>query len=453
MKCTRTVKAAALASVVAMALAACGGGSGNTADDVKNATLDDSKQVEISFAGWSLKSTPEFQTLVDAFNKEHPNVKVTIHEYSADDYDTQLTTDLSGGNAPEVFPIKNLQKYYTYAVDSQGLADLTSIAEGYKNDKNIDISQYNLDGKYYAMPYRQDSWILFYNKTMFEKAGVAVPDGTWTWDDYMKAAEELKTKLPAAGYDANSVYPTYHHTSWQSVTQSFTTAQSAATSDGAKKNFLSGDYSYMKDMYNNVFLKAQDEKLTVDYNTVTSSKVQYQAQFGTEKAAMLPMGSWYAATLVSQQKSGDANKFEWGMAPIPQNPNVKSESGKPITFADPTGLAVSAGATGDKLAAAVEFVKWASGEGGAKALAAIATTPAYFSDSVTDTYFGVDGMANDELSKKAWQEHDTRPENFVDKKTNDIQEKLKIMMSSILTKTASVDDAVATANKDIAALG
>ena len=449
MKSTRIVKAAALASVAAMALSACGSQGG----DVSQAeSLDANQQVEISFAGWSLKSSPEFQALADAFNKEHPNVKVNIKEYSADDYDTQLTTDLSGGTAPEVFPVKNLQKYYTYAVDSQGLADLSSIADGYKNDSNIDISQYNIDGKYYAMPYRQDSWVLFYNKTMFEKAGVAIPDGTWTWDDYIKAAEELKEKLPAAGYDANSVYPTYHH-NWQSVFQSFTTAQSASDSDGAKKNFLSGDYSYMKDNYTNIFLKAQDEKLTVDYNTSSANKVQYQAQFGTEKAAMMPMGTWYAATLVSQQASGDADQFEWGMAPIPQSSSVKSESGKPITFGDPTGLAISASATGQKQAAAVEFVKWASGEGGAKALAAIGTTPAYFSDAVVDTYFGVKGMANDDLTKKTWKEHDTRPENYVDKATNELQTVLKKTNSSIMTETDSVDNAIASANKSIADQG
>ena len=450
MKYTRTVQAAAIASIAAMALSACGS-SGN-GGDVANATLDPNAKVEIQFAGWSLKSTPEFQTLVDAFEKENPNITVKIKEYSADDYDKQLTTDLSGGTAPEVFPIKNLQKYYTYAVDSNGLADLTSVADTYKSDKNIDISQYNIDGKYYALPYRQDSWVLFYNKTMFEKAGVAVPDGTWTWDDYMKAAEELKTKLPAAGYDANSVFPTYHH-NWQSVFQSFTTAQSAATADGAKKNFLSGDYSYMADMYKNVFLKAQDDKLTVDYNTSTANKVQYQAQFGTEKAAMLPMGTWYAATLVSQQKSGDANKFEWGMAPIPQSSSVKSSDGKPITFADPTGLAISAGATGDKLAAAKKFVEFASGEGGAKALAAISTTPAYFSDTVKSTFFGVDGMANDDLSQKSWQEHDTRPENFVDKATNEIQTILKTTNSTIMTETGGVDDTLANAAKQIADQG
>lgn len=439
---------AALITAIAM-LTACDTSSGG---NITEATLDPNKKVEITFAGWSLKTSPDFETMAAEFNKAHPNITIKVQEYSADDYDTQMTADLSGGKAPDVFPIKNFLKYYTYAIDSGQLVDLTGIADEYKNDKNIDISRFSIDGKYYGIPYRQDSWVLFYNKTMFEKAGVTIPDGTWTWDDYIRTAEELKEKLPAAGYDAGSVYPTYHH-NWQSVFQSFTTAQSAASADDAQKTFLAGDYTYMKDMYENVFVKAQKEKLTIDFGTSQSTKVQYQAQFGTQKVAMLPMGTWYAGTLITQQKSGDADQFEWGMAPVPQNPNVKSPTGHPITFADPGGLAIAKSATGDKLAAAREFVKWASGEEGAKVEASLGVTPAYFSDAVVDTFFGADGMATDELSRKAWTDHDTRPENYVSETTSDVQGILKVMNSSIMTGTASVDDAIQTANKSVESQG
>ena len=115
---------------------------------------------------------------------------------------------------------------------------------------------------------------------------------------------------------------------------------------------------------------------------------------------MVPMGTWYALDIVNDQKSGDADKFEWGMAPIPQNPDAK-KSDKAVTFGDPTGFAVSSKATGQKLAAAKEFVKFCSGEEGAKVLAAVAITPAYLSDAVKNTFFSVDGMAVDDLSKKA----------------------------------------------------
>ena len=439
MKISHTLKAviaAASAVVMTAGLAACG--NSKSAETEK---LDENAKTEITFAGWSLDSTPEFKTLADAFNKEHPNITVNLKEYSADDYDTQLTGDISSGSQPDVFPIKNLQKYYTYAT-SEGLADLSDIAADYKDDKNIDVSNYDLDGKYYAMPYRQDSWVLFYNKDMFEKAGVAAPDGTWTWDDYTKAAEELKEKLPAAGYDANSVYPMYQH-NWRSLVQAFALAQTGYTPD---KNFFKGDFNYMKPYYERA-LKWQKDGLTIDWNTSKTTSVQYQAQFGTQKAAMLPMGTWYAATLVSQQASGDADQFNWGIAPIPQNPDEKA-SDKPVTFGDPTGLAVSSKIDGQKLAAAKEFVKWAAGEGGSKALAEIATTPSYFSDAVADVYFSVKGMANDDLTKKAWQEHDTKPENPVGEGGDTIGTLLDTAHSAIMTGTQSVDQALSEASQN-----
>ena len=33
---------------------------------------------------------------------------------------------------------------------------------------------------------------------------------------------------------------------------------------------------------------------------------------------MMPMGTWYIATLIAQQASGDADNFDWGIAPVPQ---------------------------------------------------------------------------------------------------------------------------------------
>lgn len=431
----RVVAAIAAAAMLGVGLSACGNQQASSGGDSE--TLNENEKVEITFAGWSFESTPEFQTLADAFMEEHPNVTVTLKKYSADDYDKQLTADLSSGSQPDVFPIKNLQKYYTYAVQSKGLADLTDIADSFDGDDNIDVSQYDLDGKYYAMPYRQDSWVLFYNKDMFEKTGVTAPDGTWTWDDYTDAANQLKEKLGDAGYDTNSVYPTYLHTTWQSAVQSFALAQSGKEADDT---FFKGDFSYMEPYYERA-LGWQDDGLTLGFNTITSNSVQYQAQFGTQKAAMMPMGTWFAATLLTQQASGDADDFEWGMAPIPQNPDVDTPD-VPVTFGDPTGLAVSSTISGQELAAAKEFVKFCAGEDGANALAKIAVTPAYFSDTVADTYFGNEGMPTDDLSKSAWTTHKTLPENPVGAGTDTIQSNLKTANNSIMTETSSIKDAL-----------
>lgn len=443
MRIAKRVTAALSAVVMLGALAACGSGTDGASGDA-DVEFDENEEVEITFAGWSFDSTPEFQQLADAFMDEYPNVTVTLKSYSADDYDTQLTADLSSGSQPDVFPIKNLQKYYTYAVESGGLAELGDVAAEYEGDDNIDISQYELDGEYYAMPYRQDSWVLFYNKDMFDACGLDYPDETWTWDDYTEVAEELKEKLPDAGYESGTVYPTYLHTTWQSVVQSFALAQSGQEADDT---FFAGDYSYLEPYYERA-LYWQDNDLTLDYNTITSNSVQYQAQFGTQKAAMMPMGTWFAATLITQQESGDADDFNWGIVPIPQNPDTEA-SDEPVTFGDPTGLAVSSVISGQELAAAKEFVKFCAGPEGSAALAELATTPAYFSDDVADVYFSVDGMPDDDMSRYAWITHVTLPENPVGAGTDTIQSDLKTAHSTIMTETGTYEDAIADATSQL----
>ena len=435
-------KALAVTTAGIMLLAGCGGGGSSKQASSGSDGFDSKAKTAITFAGWSLDMTPEFKTLANGFHKAHPNVTVNVKQYSADDYDKQLTADISSGAQPDVFPIKNMLKYVTYS-DSQGLADISDIAKGYQGNKHIDLNGYEHNGKYFALPYRSDTWVLFYNKDMFKKAGVEEPNAKWTWDDYTKAAKELKEKLPAAGYDANSVYPMYMH-NWQSVVQSFALAQCGKSADST---FLKADFSYMEPFYKRA-LEWQKDKYTIDWNTSFTNKVQYQAQFGTQKAAMMPMGTWYAATLVSQQQSGEAEKFSWGMAPAPQNPDKKLPK-TPITFGSPTSLAVSSKATGQKLAAAKEFVKWATGQGGALELAKLSTTPAYIDDKVTETFFSPEGMAADQASKDAWSKHDMKMEAPVATATDTINSILKDTHSSIMTGAKSPSDGLKEATQNV----
>ena len=53
---------------------------------------------------------------------------------------------------------------------------------------------YQLDGKTYAIPKDYDTIGLWYNKTMFDEAGIPYPDETWTWQDMADAAQKLTDK-------------------------------------------------------------------------------------------------------------------------------------------------------------------------------------------------------------------------------------------------------------------
>lgn len=437
----KMLSAVALTTAAMLTISGCGGGA---SDQKSNSdAFDNNAKTEITLAGWSTSQDPTFANLIKEFNTTHPNVTISIKEYNADDYDKLLTADISAGSQPDVIPIKNFAKYYTYATESGGFADISDIANQYKGDSAINTSAFKVDGKYFGLPYRQDSWVLYYNKDMFDKAGVKTPDGTWTWDDYTKTAEELKKKLPEAGYDAASVFPTYQH-NWQTVVQSFAYAQGGKDT---KADFLKADFNYMKPFYKRA-LQWQNEGLTIDWSTSNATKVQYQAQFGTQKAAMLPMGTWFVSTFLSQIQKGDAQKFNWGIAPIPQNSKADTTKA-PKTFGDPTGMAISSKAKGQKLAAAKEFVKWITSEKGSIALAKAGNTPAYFSKAVEDAFFSVKGTPQDALSKEAWVKHDISLQSPSSGNSAAIVDILSDAHSSIMTKSQSVDEALANASKTV----
>jgi multiple sugar transport system substrate-binding protein len=94
--------AGAAGMALALLLTACGG-------DEKAAD----GPVTLTMSAWSLDTTPEFKTLADSFHAANPDITVELKEYDPDNYDTQLTADLSAGNAPDVYVLKNLKNFVT----------------------------------------------------------------------------------------------------------------------------------------------------------------------------------------------------------------------------------------------------------------------------------------------------------------------------------------------------
>lgn len=415
-----------LAAVTSLVLAGCGGNDKPAAAPTGPITL--------TMSGWSLSTTPEFKTLADGFHAANPNITVDIKEYDAANYDTQMTADLAAGSAPDIYEQKNLKTFYTYQHGGQ-LLDVSDVAKGLGATVG-GLSDYAVDGKTYAIPYRQDSWVLFYNKALFDKAGVAYPDGSWTWDKYVAVSKQLTTALAAAGSKAVG---DYEHT-WQSTVQGFALAQTP----NAKLD--SGDFSYLKPYYDWV-LDLQKAGAQPSFGTATTNKLTYQAQFGKQSAAMMLMGTWYIATILSQQASGDADQFPWGMAPAPQfSSSTTGTSATPITFGDPTGLGINPKIKKEKVAAAKAFLAYAAGQQGAKALAAIGITPAD-TVAVTSDFFALKGMPTDDLSRFAFSKHDTRPENPVSKYTAALQNILNDLHSAVLSGSKDVDGAIGDAQK------
>ena len=159
----------------------------------------------LSFGIWDENQRPAMEQLVEAYEKEHEDVTIEIQltPYKGGEYWTKLEAAATGGKAPDVFwlNVLHLDSY----VDGGILADLTdAVAESDINDSFPEalVENYVRDGVNYAVPKDFDTNALWYNKEIFDKAGVAYPTDDMTYEDLVKTAEDLK----AAGLD-DGVYP------------------------------------------------------------------------------------------------------------------------------------------------------------------------------------------------------------------------------------------------------
>jgi len=421
----RTIIATAGIAVGALALAGCS--SGGSSDD----GVAEDGSLTLTMSGWSVETTPEFQLLADAYSEKNPDVTVEIVDYDPAEYNTLVTADLAAGKGPDIITQKEVKFVTTFQEGGQ-LLDVSDVS---LPDDIGGAESYVVDGTTYAVPYRQDSWVLYYNKALFDQAGIEYPDGSWTWDDYDAAAEELSSSLDGAK-------GSYQH-SWQSTLQGFANAQNDA-------DILAGDYGYMAPYYERV-LALQEAGAQESFNTVTANQLTYQGEFGKQNTAMLPMGTWFVATLIAQQDAGEADDFEWGIAPIPQlDASTTGTDATPVTFGDPTGFGINANINEEKIDAAKDFLAFTASEEAATALAEIGITPALLTDPVIEAYFAVEGAPQDDLSTFAVQTHETRPENPTSSKTAAVQNILNDMHSAILSGSDGVDDAIADAEERVA---
>ncbi len=191
---------AALGLCVAMGstmLVGCGGGKEGKSKDGK---------VELVMSVWDSDQQPVMEKMGEAYTKEHPDVTIKTQLTTWTEYWTKLEASATGGSAPDIITM-NVLKVEEYA-DAGILMDLTEAEK--KSDLKVHenfpaplVEGYTIDGKLYGIPKDFDTNAVFYNKEIFDKAGVAYPQEGWTFEDFRKTCEDLK----AAGLD-EGVFPT-----------------------------------------------------------------------------------------------------------------------------------------------------------------------------------------------------------------------------------------------------
>jgi len=410
----RPLRTLAVAGITAAALtlAGCAG------DPNPSSNGGDGKGTTLTISVWNYEATPEFKALFDAFHAANPDITIQpVDVPNAADYEAKVTTMLAGGDSTDIITVKNLTDYSGYAAKQQ-LQNLNDVEKKLPADQLSGLDSYKFKGDFFALPYRTDFSVLFYNKKMFQDAGLSAPDDL-TWDQFAADAQKLTT-----GSGADKTYGAYVHT-WNSLVQGIAAVQN-------DKNLADpGDYSYLKDQYD-LMLGLQKGGDIPAYGEAKAQKLAYQTEFETGKAAMVPMGTWLIAPLLADKAKG-VEVPDWGIAQLPQ-----TQAGQPIvTDGGPTGFGINKNAK--NTAAAKKFIEFAASEKGAEAVAAIGIVPSFKSDAITAKYFALAGMPQDDLSKKAFAPDTVKPDIPVDPNAAAVNTVLDQEHQLIMTGSKSVD--------------
>ena len=152
-----------------------------------------SAQTTISYAIWDNNQLPAHQQIAAAFEKEHPDIKVDIQVVPWGNYWDKLQTAVAGGEAYDVFWMNgpNFPVYASKGVlmDLQDQVAADSVDMSVYPQSLVDL--YTFDGDVYGLPKDFDTIALYYNKDLFDAAGLDYPTGDWTWDNLKSAAQDL----------------------------------------------------------------------------------------------------------------------------------------------------------------------------------------------------------------------------------------------------------------------
>ena len=204
----RKVLALVMAGMMTCSLAACGGVSSDGGSDASSDSAEktesadkgsDAKEessgsdVTLSVACWDNNQAAGLQEIIGDFTAK-TGIQTKFSVVKWDEYWTMLEAGAQGGSLPDVFWMHSNESQRYMSNDM--LLDLTDkiAASDVIDPANYpdDIwGLYTYEDKYYAVPKDIDTIALWYNKTMFDEAGLEYPTADWTWDDVTEAARKL----------------------------------------------------------------------------------------------------------------------------------------------------------------------------------------------------------------------------------------------------------------------
>ncbi|GIP60386.1 sugar ABC transporter substrate-binding protein [Paenibacillus woosongensis] len=304
----------ALASTLLLGLAACGGGAKETQGNAGSIETGGAeakapdKKITITFQNIFPDPTdPKHQImnkLVKQYEAENPNIKIELDSLNTDQQKLKLKTQAASKEVPDITVVNPAAQMKPF-VEANLFAPLNDMLEvnGLKDTFQEGLLDwYSFDGSIYALPDGNNIGVVYYNKELFEQAGVEVPG---TFEEMLEVVKALKSKgiTPIAIGEKDT---------W---TGSFLFMNMLLRTNGP--GFLSDVLENKKTFEDPAFIEAvdafqslvaagafQEGATSFDYNAGENL-------FKTGKTAMYYMGSWATGGIETSSVDGKVGVFKF----------------------------------------------------------------------------------------------------------------------------------------------
>lgn len=313
--------------------------------------------------------------VVEAWNAKKGREDVILHVINNADYSRWLEEYTASGDTASSdagADIMGLRGNSNVIMMSQKgcLCDLGP----YIKKSQIDISAYgNMfkeimdENKIYAMPARSTCWALYYNKEIFDRAGLPYP-GSMSWDRFMELAGEVKAECEDV---LGGVYPSWVY-NMSAIQKGYYLIDDDL--EPARENL---------ELLNRLYTSEG----IASYGLTKEISADAHAAFERGDIAMFINGEWMAQMLLADSAQG-INVPDWDIAPLP----TPEEGGEHTLVGQYqfAGISASCKRPGD----AFEFLEFLCGYDGAKLFASQCIIPAFLSPEIMDIYREAVGYKN-----------------------------------------------------------
>ncbi len=370
------VMALFLSAAMILGLTACGGGDAQTSTDSAETQTDavaDSDSAEASDDGAEAQAeNVDGEKIVlnfyehsdgeaiarqqaDAYMALHPEVEINLSIIANDDYDDKVKVMLAGDADIDVLWVRsgNIRQM---GVDG-ALLKMNDLIDANEVDYSLygPMGETCKDGEdIYGMCAKKTCWLLWYNKDLFDAAGVELPTDL-TWDEYADLCQELTTDDLKGGLTVNWTYLIGAQTQGEYLTDDDLT-YTREYAEFLHRIWVEDESNYSLEEMSGSF----------DVNGV----------FAEGNTYMMINGDWTFLLFP------DANpEFEWGALPLPHSEN--QEVNASMGSAD----ALCINSKSKNAEAAFDFIKFCTySDEGAAIYAQNATVAAYPSEAALDVY-------------------------------------------------------------------